>query len=372
VIVAGKADGSLLIERITAEEDDRMPPLEAGGPLKAEEIALIRTWINQGAETPPEETPGDPRGHWAYTKPVRAAVPNVKSEGWSRNPIDAFLAAGHEELALVPVGPVEKHILLRRVSLDLIGLPPSREQLHAFLKSASTGAYEKVVRDLLDSPRYGERWGRHWMDIWRYSDWYGLGKEVRYSQKHIWRWRDWIIESLNEDKPYNRMIVEMLAGDEIAPTDPDTLRATGFLVRNYFLFNRTTWLDDTVEHTSKAFLGLTSTARSVTTTSTTRSRSGTSTACGHSSNRIRCGWTRCPAKSTSTRTACRVSSMPIRTHPLTSSSAATRKTRIRAASSGRACQPYWRPKNCTSRRFPYRPKHPTRRCSGSCSKITCA
>ncbi len=257
VIVAGKADASLLIERITADEDERMPPPEEGGALKAEEIALIRTWINQGAESPQEEIPSDPREHWAFKKPVRADVPKVKDAEWSRNPIDAFLAARHEELGLVPVKPAEKHILLRRVYLDLIGLPPTREQLHAFLKDDSTASYEKVVRDLLDSPQYGERWGRHWMDIWRYSDWYGLGKEVRYSQKHIWRWRDWIMESLNEDKPYNHMIVEMLAGDEIAPTDPDTLRATGFLVRNYFLFNRTTWLDDTIEHTSKAFLGLT-------------------------------------------------------------------------------------------------------------------
>lgn len=95
------------------------------------------------------------------------------------------------------------------------------------------------------------------MDVWRYTDWYGLGKQLRYSQKHIWHWRDWIVESLNADKGYDRMILEMLAADELAPTDRDSLRATGFLARNYFLFNRTTWLDNTIEHTSKAFLGLT-------------------------------------------------------------------------------------------------------------------
>lgn len=257
VIVPGEADKSLLVERITSEEGDRMPPPEEGGALKAEEIALIRTWIDQGAQSLQEQAPSDPREHWAFKQPVRADVPQVNDTEWALNPIDAFLAAGHQELGLVSVAPAEKHILLRRLYLDLIGLPPTRQQLHAFLKEDSTGAYESVVLDLLDSPQYGERWGRHWMDIWRYSDWYGLGKEVRYSQKHIWRWRDWIIESLNEDKPYNRMVVEMLAGDEVAPTDPGTLRATGFLVRNYFLFNRTTWLDDTVEHTSKAFLGLT-------------------------------------------------------------------------------------------------------------------
>ena len=114
-----------------------------------------------------------------------------------------------------------------------------------------------MVDRLLASPQYGERWGRHWMDVWRYSDWYGLGAEVRNSQPHIWHWRDWIIESLNADKGYDRMVLEMLAADEAAPDDPDALRATGFLARNWFKFNRNTWLEDTVEHTAKAFLGLT-------------------------------------------------------------------------------------------------------------------
>ncbi|MBI3464669.1 MAG: DUF1553 domain-containing protein, partial [Planctomycetes bacterium] len=118
-------------------------------------------------------------------------------------------------------------------------------------------AYDKLVDKLLESPHYGERWGRHWMDVWRYSDWAGYGQEIRQSQRHIWRWRDWIVESLNRDKPYDQMIVEMLAGDELAPTDPDTLRATGFLARSWFKFNRNVWLDNVVEHTSKAFLGIT-------------------------------------------------------------------------------------------------------------------
>ena len=257
VMVAGKADESLLVKRITAEEHDRMPPPEEGGSLKVEEIALIRTWINQGAKSPLEETPGDPRKHWAFKKPVRGNVPQVKNAEWALNPIDAFLAAGHERLGLVPAGWVERHLLLRRVYLDLIGLPPTRQQLQTFLEDDSMGAYGKVVRNLLGSPQYGERWGRHWMDVWRYSDWYGLGGEVRTSQRHIWRWRDWIIQSLNEDKPYSRMIVEMLAGDEIAPNDPTTLRATGFLARNWWVFNRDKQLDDTIEHTSKALLGLT-------------------------------------------------------------------------------------------------------------------
>jgi hypothetical protein len=187
----------------------------------------------------------------------RPTVPQVARADWSRNPIDAFLAAEYDRRGLQPRPEASKHILLRRVYLDVIGLPPTREELHAFLADESPLAFEKVVDRLLQSSAYGERWGRHWMDVWRYADWAGFGEEVRESQRHIWHWRDWIIESLNADKGYDRMILEMLAGDELAPTDPDTLRATGFLVRPWFLFNRNTWLDNAVEHTAKAFLGVT-------------------------------------------------------------------------------------------------------------------
>ena len=117
--------------------------------------------------------------------------------------------------------------------------------------------YERTVQRLLDDPRHGERWARHWMDVWRYSDWWGLGDQLRNSQKHIWHWRDWIIESLNADKGYDQMLREMLAADELYPQDLDRLRATGYLARQYFKFNRTPWLDETIEHTSKAMLGIT-------------------------------------------------------------------------------------------------------------------
>ncbi len=109
---------------------------------------------------------------------------------------------------------------MRRVYLDLIGLPPTRAELHAFLADKSPDAYERVVDALLARPQHGERWARHWMDVWRYADWAGFGKEVRDSQQHIWHWRDWIVESLNGDRGYDRMIVDMLAGDEVAPEDP--------------------------------------------------------------------------------------------------------------------------------------------------------
>ncbi|MBI4659400.1 MAG: DUF1553 domain-containing protein [Verrucomicrobia bacterium] len=176
-----------------------------------------------------------------------------------RNPIDAFIAAEHQRLNLRPRPEAPKEILLRRVYLDLIGLVPTPDEQRAFASDRSPGAYEKVVDRLLQDPRYGERWGRHWMDIWRYSDWAGWsgGNQIRDSKPHIWRWRDWIVESLNQDKGYDRMILEMLAADELAPEDPEALRATGYLVRNYKMLSREQWLEDTIKHTSQAFLSLT-------------------------------------------------------------------------------------------------------------------
>src|SRR5688572_14899896 len=138
----------------------------------------------------------------AWTPVVRPQVPTVSNTAWVKNPIDAFLAAEHEARGLTPRPEAPPQVLLRRVYLDLIGLPPTREELHAFLNDTSSDAYEQVVDRLLASPRYGERWGRHWMDIWRYSDWYGRRgvPDVLNSYGQIWRWRDWIIHSLNRDK----------------------------------------------------------------------------------------------------------------------------------------------------------------------------
>lgn len=252
-LVLGKPDDSLMLYRIMAEGDEQMPPPEEGARLSAKQIELIKTWIEQGAESPAETIPGRPEDHWAFQPPVKAKLP----AGNHSNPIDALLGEKQQSQNLTPVAPASRRILLRRVYLDLIGLPPSPEEIEQFVNDTNPKAYEKAVDRLLASPQYGERWGRHWMDIWRYTDWYGLGKQLRYSQKHIWHWRDWIIESLNNDSSYAEMVQDMLAADEIKPTDRDALRATGFLARHYYLFNRTTWLDSTLEHTSKAFLGLT-------------------------------------------------------------------------------------------------------------------
>ena len=261
-IVPGDAAASLLLDRVTAaDESERMPP--EGEPLTPDQIAALRNWIAQEAPAPIDEQPQrDPREHWAFQTPNRAAVPEIENPSpeqarWQRNPIDAFIASEHRKHGLTAQPEADKRVWLRRVSLDLTGLPPTTEKLDAFLADETPEAHNRVVTRLLASPQYGQRWGRHWMDIWRYSDWWGLGAEVRNSQKHIWHWRDWIVESVNSDKGYDQMLREMLAADELYPNDLDRLRATGYLARQYFIFNRTTWLDETLEHTAKSMLGLT-------------------------------------------------------------------------------------------------------------------
>lgn len=258
-VTPGTVKGSLLIERITAEDDFlRMPP--EGDPLTPEEIDRIRRWISQGAAGPENEQPvSDPREHWAFQPPERPELPKISSRASVQNPIDAFVAARHEERGLTPRPAAERHVLLRRVYLDLIGLPPTRDELHAFLADDSPQAYETVVNRLLDDPHYGERWARHWMDVWRYSDWYGRRHvpDVWNSAPQVWRWRDWIVRSLNRDKGYDRMVQEMLAADEICPDDAQATLATAYLIRNWYALNPNDWMRSTVEHTGKAFLGLT-------------------------------------------------------------------------------------------------------------------
>ena len=246
VLALGQAEPSELLARLTAADvDERMPP--EGAPLKQEEIKAIREWIAAGAPVPQSETAeADPREHWAFQVPRRVPLP-----GNAGNPIDDLLEARLAKRGLKAQPSAERTILIRRLYLDLIGLPPTEEQLQYERR------WEAIVEELLASPYYGERWARHWMDIWRYSDWYGLGDEVRDSQKQLWRWRDWIVTSLNENKGYDQMVREMLAADEITPRNLETVAATGFLARSYYKFNRTTWLDNTVEHTGKAFMGLT-------------------------------------------------------------------------------------------------------------------
>jgi hypothetical protein len=261
-VLPGKSAESLIIEAVTGESGWRMPPASEGSPLSEREIATLTAWIDQGAKAPADDHPeADPRVHWAFQTPQRPEVPAVDALGpqasWVRNPIDAFLTAEHRQRGLTPRPAADAATLIRRVYLDLTGLLPSADLVRAFAADPSDTAYDAVVDRLLASPQYGERWARHWMDVWRYSDWDGWVNQVRESQPHIWRWRDWIVESLNRDAPYSEMIVAMLAADEAWPGNEDALRATGFLVRNWYKFNRNVWLDNTIEHTSKAFLGIT-------------------------------------------------------------------------------------------------------------------
>lgn len=248
VVVAGKSAESKLIRKIRGEGGgDQMPP---DGQLTDAEIRLIARWIDSGAAIPPNEIE-KPVTHWAFIPPKAQAVPA------GVNPVDHFLARERAARGIVPAPTADRDTLLRRLCLDLTGLPPTPDQLRAFRLDDSETAYERQVDALLASPQYGERWARHFLDLWRYSDWYGFGNELRNSQKHIWNWRDWVVESLNENTSYHRMIREMLAADELEPGNPAALRATGYLARSYYKFNRNVWLDDIVEHTGKAFLGLT-------------------------------------------------------------------------------------------------------------------
>ncbi|AWM37463.1 Planctomycete cytochrome C [Gemmata obscuriglobus] len=255
-VTPGNSAKSPLVAVLTGADDlPQMPP--DGEPLSAEQIALIKKWIDEGAEVPDEPAPAPSRGpdHWAFQAPVASPVPGASP---TVNPIDAFLTAGRERRGLTPNPPAPAAVLLRRVFIDLIGLPPTREELAAFLADTADGAYERVVDRLLADPRYGERWARHWMDVWRYSEADGrkAKADIWWGNAHVWRWRDWIVNSLNGDKGYDRMVLEMIAGDEVAPDDPKTTAATGFLVRNWFKLDRNIWLSNTVDHTAKAFLGL--------------------------------------------------------------------------------------------------------------------
>ncbi|RMF38533.1 MAG: DUF1553 domain-containing protein [Planctomycetota bacterium] len=247
VVVPGDPDASELLRRVLAEDDAQMPPRGEGTRVTAREYRLLHAWIAAGAEAPEEPVLASPTDHWAF-QPIRRPS---QRDPLLPDSLDGLIDRRLRHYNLAAQAQAPRTLLLRRLYLDLLGLPPTARQLR------DPRPYEEIVDALLASPQYGVRWARHWMDIWRYSDGYGLNAQLRYSQHHLWHWRDWIVESLNADKGYDRMIVEMLAADEAAPEDLDAIRATGFLARNYYLFNRTTWLDNTLEHTAKAFLGLT-------------------------------------------------------------------------------------------------------------------
>lgn len=225
-VVPGKSAESLLLRRVMATGDEeRMPP--EGPPVPVEEVAILARWIDEGA-VGPEDSAQTGRGadHWAFKRPVRPAVPTTGATEWVRNPIDAFVRGKLEEKGLTSAAEADKAKWLRRLSLDLVGLPPTVEELDAFLADSSPDAHERQVDRLLASPHYGERWGRLWLDAARYADSNGYEKDRR---RNAWVYRDWVVRALNRDLPYDQFIIEQIAGDMLPGATQEQRIATGFL-----------------------------------------------------------------------------------------------------------------------------------------------
>lgn len=216
-IVPGKAEASELVVRITtADADLQMPPASSGKKLTASQIDLLRRWVAEGAEY---------QGHWAFLPVQRPALPDVKHAAWVRNPIDQFIAARLEQEGLTPAPEATREILIRRVTLDLTGLPPTPAEVDAFLADTSPEAYEKVVDRLLQSKRYGERMAMQWLDFARYADSNGYQTD---GSRYQWPWRDWVIEAFNNNQPFDQFTIDQLAGDLVPnPTRAQNV-ATGF------------------------------------------------------------------------------------------------------------------------------------------------
>ena len=215
-VVPGNAAASLLYKAVKREGDVQMPPGKT--PLTPAEIETLRAWIDSGARMETSTARPEP-SWWSFRKPVRSALPAVKNAAWVRNPIDAFVLAKLEQQGLKPAAEADRRTLARRAYFDLHGLPPTPEQVDAFINDQSPDAYEKLIDKLLESPRYGERWGRYWLDLVRYADTSGF--ETDHFFINAWRYRDYVIQSFNRDKPYNVFVQEQIAADEIWGTDVD-------------------------------------------------------------------------------------------------------------------------------------------------------
>jgi hypothetical protein len=254
-IVPGKPSESELIARITAADaEGRMPPPKAGPRLEPGQIQLLRTWIEQGAGY---------TEHWAFLPPRRPPLPRVQDATWAKTPIDQFILQRLEQQQLRPAPRASREVLIRRATLDLLGLPPTPEEIAAFLADDSPNAYARLIERLLQSPHYGERWGRHWLDVARYADSGGFETDIFFA--NAWRYRDYVLRSFNADKPLDQFIREQIAGDELYPQDRQTLLATALyaigpvleeagMVRGKLDHD---WLTDVADTTGSAFLGLT-------------------------------------------------------------------------------------------------------------------
>ena len=260
-IVAGHADRSPLIRRVGGSgPEEAMPPEGKGERLTAEQVATLRAWVDAGAPWP--EASAKKVDHWAFRAPTRPELPAVRDGAWPRNPIDRFVLAKIEAEGARPSPEADRATLIRRLSLDLVGLPPEPAEGDAFVADTRPDAYEALVERLLASPHYGERWGRHWLDAARYADTDGFEKD---KSRHVWFYRDWVINAFNRDLPYDRFVIEQVAGDLLPGSTQDQAVATGFL-RNSIV-NEEGGIDpeqfrmeamfDRVEAIGKGVLGLT-------------------------------------------------------------------------------------------------------------------
>ncbi len=254
IIVPGNAVRSVLVQRIThPDPDERMPPADSGHALTGRQIALLRRWIDEGAKW---DT------HWAYTAPVRPAVPAPARPGWVRNPIDHFILARLAREGLAPSAEADRTTLLRRLTYDLTGLPPTPAEVDAFLADRSPDAYEKQVDALLQSPRYGERMAMPWLDAARYADTHGYHID---SLRGMWPWRDWVINAFNRNLPFDQFTVEQLAGDLLPSATRDQKVASGFNRNHMINFEggaiaeeyQVEYVMDRVDATATTFMGLT-------------------------------------------------------------------------------------------------------------------
>lgn len=271
LIVPHKPEKSLLYISVTYKDLDLQMPEK--GKLPDEEIAIIKKWIELGAPWPgaKQDKPSDvvtkkgiteaDRAWWSYQPVKDPDVPDVDTDGWAINAVDKFIYRKLKDMKLSPAKRADKYALVRRVYQDLTGLPPTPEQVKLFVEDESEDAYEKLIDRLLASPRYGERWGRHWLDLVRYAE--SDGYRGDFYRPNAWRYRDYVIKSFNEDKPYAQFIKEQLAGDELDPTQPENLVATGYLRHGIYEWNQrdaiTQWenvLGEMVDVTGETILGM--------------------------------------------------------------------------------------------------------------------
>ncbi len=235
-VVPGKPGESLLIKAVKYQDPElQMPPKQK---LSADQVSILVRWVELGAPWPREEASGTPRREpgfkvtdkdrdwWSFRPIKELLLPEVKGKAWAESPVDRFILAGLESKGFEPAAPAARRELIRRAYFDLIGLPPTYQEVESFIADDTPGAFERVIDRLLEKPQYGERWGRHWLDVVRFAQTNGYERDGE--KPYAWRYRDYVIRSFNDDKPYNRFVLEQLAGDELDDAGRDSIIATGF------------------------------------------------------------------------------------------------------------------------------------------------